>query len=151
MAKGKRIFTKWMSGTTGTLPTGALADSLYLNKDTWVCEEDITIIAMNLRCAPEWECQNDHWAAAQAIISQSPQAGKDGQLMSASGFSTWNSVPAAIQFIYGEMSLNFAEPGVTMREGDTLALHLTARHAITAGVQYFSGVAEIYYVKGISA
>ena len=145
VAKAKRVFCKWMMGSH---PITGTALSEVLGDDTWVVEEDVTIIGASLLARVTTPSENDGFARFRWELSQSGQMDKDGTILDAGAVDWWNTAPPGIAVGSTHAVVMFPEGyGVPISEGGTLYLH---GHGVgkSAGTVTFSGVACVYYTKG---
>ena len=142
-----RVFTKHMLGAH-TKTAGSA--SIWEVVDSWVVQEDITIIGVAVACDHATFLNNDGHAWVGAEVSQSGVAQQDGRIAEAWADVAWNSAPAFGYNKWAQSVVMFPKGyGVPIKEEGTVYLHGNTNGVeVTVADVTVSAMAIIYYVKG---
>jgi len=146
-----KIYTRTMAGSLYLGVTGEYAAPA---DDTFVTEEDMTLIGCELACWPEATVPGDSEVWCMTELSQSGVMFQSGIVARASAYAThWITVAADEDHHQLGVWVPVMFPsgtGITLPEGDTLYLNLSGRVlGDDCSAFYFSGVVILYLVKGL--
>lgn len=141
----KKVFTKVLDDS-GNLAAGTSDIRVC---DTWVVQEDIDIIGVELTSEISRPLGNDGSAELRCEVSQSGQLGKDGSIALCNTTAEWNTSPAFGAMRAARTVTMFpAGYGVQVKEEGTVYLFVVAAaNDMTAGILNWDVHATIYYVK----